>query len=158
MPTLSAYFGPDRCAVDVSAPTKADAVAALVDLLAAAGKAPDRDALVRAVMEREALAPTGLGSDCAIPHAQTDAVTETSLAAIRLAEPLDFSAPDGTPARLVFLIAGPKDSAALHLRLLSRLARTLCDPAFRAAAIAAPDASSFAAAFLATDPPENVTA
>jgi mannitol/fructose-specific phosphotransferase system IIA component (Ntr-type) len=155
---LSSYFEPVRCAVGVRAVTKAEAVAALVDLLAATGKAPDRDGLLRAVMEREALAPTGLGDDCAIPHAQTDAVSETALAAIRLAEPLDFGAPDGTPARLVFLIAGPKDSAALHLRLLSRLARTLSDPDFRDAALAAPDAPAFAAAILATDPPGSATA
>ena len=158
MAALSSYFDADRCAVGVRAGTKAEAVAALVDLLAATGKAPDRAGLVRAVMDREALAPTGLGDDCAIPHAQTDAVSETSLAAIRLSEPLDFGAPDGTPARLVFLIAGPKDSAALHLRLLSRLARTLSDPDFRDAALAAPDASAFAAAILATDPPGSATA
>jgi len=158
VPRLSSAFAPACAAVDVRAATKADAIAALVDLLAAAGKAPDRDGLFRAVMDREALAPTGLGEDCAIPHAQTDTVSETAIAAIRLAAPLDFSAPDGTLARLVFLIVGPKDSAAQHLRLLSRLARVLSDPDFHDAAIATPDAATFAAAILATDPPPGACA
>lgn len=158
MPRLSSVFAPSCSAVDVRAATKADAIAVLVDLLAAAGKAPDRAGLLAAVMDREALAPTGLGEDCAIPHAQTDTVAETAIAAIRLAAPMDFGAPDGTEARLVFLIVGPKDSAALHLRYLSRLARVLSDPDFHDAAIAAPDASAFSAALLATDPPPGACA
>lgn len=148
MPALSDVFGPALAAVDVSAASRREAVEALVALVAAAGKASDPAALVEAVMEREALAPTGLGEDCAIPHAQTDAVAETVVAAVRLADPVDFGAPDGTPARLAFLIAGPKDSAAVHLRLLSKLARIMSDPGFRARALAAPDGPSLAACIL----------
>jgi len=158
MPRLDAVFRPSYAAVNVRAASKADAIAVLVDLLAKSGKTADRDGLLRAVLDREALAPTGLGDDCAIPHAQTDAVDSTSLAAIRLVDPIDFGAPDGTPARLVFLIVGPKDSASVHLRLLSRLARVLCDPDFRDGALSAPDAASFAAAILATDPPPGACA
>jgi PTS system fructose-specific IIC component len=158
VPRLSTVFAPSCAAVEVRAATKTDAISMLVDLLAAAGKAPDRAGLLAAVMEREALAPTGLGEDCAIPHAQTDTVSETAIAAIRLAVPMDFGAPDGTKARLVFLIVGPKDSAALHLRYLSRLARVLSDPDFHDAAIAAPDATAFSATLLATDPPPGACA
>ena len=150
---LHEVFSPACAAVNVIASDKTEAIAALVDLLATAGKVPDRDALIEAVMEREALAPTGLGEDCAIPHAQTDVVSTTAIAAIRLAAPVDFNAPDGTPARLVFLIVGPKDSAAIHLRLLSRLARILSDIDFRTLAMAAPDAGTFAALLLKTDEP-----
>ena len=151
MPGIGAVFSPSCAAVDVSAASRIEAITALVDLLAAAGKAPDRDALLHSVMDREMLAPTGLGDDCAIPHAQTDAVAETAIAAVRLRDPVDFGAPDGTPARLVFLIVGPKDSAALHLKLLSKLARVLCNPDFRARALAAPDAGAFSSLLLATD-------
>lgn len=151
MPALSTALSPDRAAVGVRAASKREAIAALVDLLAAAGKAPDRDALLAAVLEREALAPTGLGDDCAIPHAQTDAVTETSVAVVRLAEPVDFGAPDGSPARLLFLLAGPRDSAAVHLRLLSKLARLLSDPEFRRALLDAPDGVALAGLILDAD-------
>ena len=151
MPALSTALSPDRAAVGVRAASKREAIAALVDLLAAAGKAPDRDALLAAVLEREALAPTGLGDDCAIPHAQTDAVAETSVAVVRLAEPVDFGAPDGSPARLLFLLAGPRDSAAVHLRLLSKLARLLSDPEFRRALLDAPDGVALAGLILDAD-------
>lgn len=158
MPRLSSVFAPSCSAVDVNVATKAEAIAALVDLLVAAGKASDRTGLLSAVMDRETIAPTGLGEDCAIPHAQTDTVTETAIAAIRLATPMNFGAPDGTSARLVFLIVGPKDSATQHLRYLSRLARLLSDPDFRDATLLAPDAASFSATILATDPPPGACA
>jgi len=151
VPALRNALAPDRAAVGVKAADKREAIAALVDLLAAAGKAPDRDALLAAVLEREALAPTGLGDDCAIPHAQTDAVSETSVAVVRLAEPVGFDAPDGSPARLVFLLAGPKDSAAVHLRLLSKLARLLSDPEFRRALLEAPDGAALAGLIIGAD-------
>jgi fructose-specific phosphotransferase system IIA component len=150
---LHEVFNPACAAVNVTACDKTEAISVLVDLLVKSGKVPDREALIKAVMEREALAPTGLGEDCAIPHAQTDVVSTTSIAAVRLATPVDFNAPDGTTARLVFLIVGPKDSAAVHLRLLSRLARILSDIDFRTTAMAAPDAAAFASMLLKTDEP-----
>ncbi len=151
MPALRNALAPDRAAVGVKAADKREAIAALVDLLAAAGKAPDRDALLAAVLEREALAPTGLGDDCAIPHAQTDAVSETSVAVVRLAEPVGFDAPDGSPARLVVLLAGPKDTAADHLRLLSKLPRLLSDPEVRRALLEAPDGAALAGLIIGAD-------
>ena len=151
MPTLRSVLSPECVAVGVRAADKREAIAALVDLLAVAGKAPDRDALLAAALEREALAPTGLGDDCAIPHAQTDAVSETMAAVIRLADPVDFNAPDGSRARLAFMLAGPKDSAAVHLRLLSKLARLLSDPEFRQALLDAPDGAALAGLIIDAD-------
>lgn len=152
MPSLRSVLEPGCVAVNVVAPDKQAAIGVLVDMLAASGHTDDRAGLQRAVMDREALAPTGIGSSCAIPHAQTDIVARTALAVVRLAEPLDFGAPDGTTASLVFLIVGPKDSAAVHLRLLSRLARVLGDDEIRNALLAAPDAAALAEALYATDP------
>lgn len=151
MPALRSVLSPECAAVGVRAADKREAIAALVDLLASAGKAPDRDGLLAAVLEREALAPTGLGDDCAIPHAQTDAVTETSVAVVRLADPVGFDAPDGSRARLAFMLAGPKDSAAVHLRLLSKLARLLSDPEFRQALLDAPDGAALAGLIIDAD-------
>lgn len=152
MPALRSVLEPACVAVSVVAPDKQAALAVLVDMIAASGNTDDPAGLLRAILDREALAPTGIGSSCAIPHAQTDVVRRTAMAVIRLDEPLDFGAPDGTKAVLVFLLVGPKDSAAVHLRLLSRLARVLGDDEIRDRLLAAPDASAFAELLYATDP------
>jgi mannitol/fructose-specific phosphotransferase system IIA component (Ntr-type) len=158
MPSLRSVLDAGCVAVDVAVADKKAALGVLVAMIAASGKADDSAGLLRAVLDREALAPTGIGSDCAIPHAQTDAVAETRMAAIRLAQPIGFGAPDGTAARLVFLIVGPKDSAALHLRLLSRLARVLSDDDIRSRLLAVADATAFMDVLFSIDPPPSACA
>lgn len=144
MISLRSILDPACVVVDLDIKSKNEAIKTLVDLVAAGDAVADRDGLLRDVMAREALAPTGLGMSCAIPHAHSAAVLRTVVAVARLKSPIDFGASDGTPASLVFLMVGPKDAAGIHLKLLSKFARFLHDDAFRDAASAAPDAASFA--------------
>lgn len=139
MAGLRDYLDPDCVVAGLEETDREGVVRSLVKLLAAAGKVLDPETLVRDVLERERLAPTGLGEACAVPHAQSASVETTVLAAASLAKPVDFCAPDNKPASLVFLMAGPKDSAGLHLKLLSKLARFMHDPEFRQAALQAAD-------------------
>ena len=51
----------------------------------------------------------------------------------RSADGIDWGSPDGTPAKLVFLIAVPEAAAGdEHLRILALLSRKLMDTGFRA--------------------------
>jgi mannitol/fructose-specific phosphotransferase system IIA component (Ntr-type) len=52
---------------------------------------------------------------------------------------------------LFFIMAGPKNDTAYHLKLLSRLARLLHDPHFRERARAASNAEELAALLLEKD-------
>ena len=103
----------------------------LIAALEASGKCKDKELLFKDVMERESLSATGLDNGCAIPHAQSEALEETAIAAAVLEKGIDFQASDGKPAKIVFFIAGPKALAGKHLKLLSRLARILNDGDFR---------------------------
>lgn len=89
----------------------------------------DSDGLATAVLDREALTPTGMGAGIAIPHCKSAAVREPSLAFARLDPAVDFGAPDG-PADLVFMIMAPEGAAETHLAVLSRLAGSLIDERF----------------------------
>src|SRR5215218_2305355 len=115
---------------------KATVVRRLAELVAAAGRATDADALLADVLAREGQAATGLPGGIAIPHCRSEAVTEASLAFARLAPKVDFGAPDG-PADLAFLIAAPAHGDADHLTLLTALARALVRPEFVASLRAA---------------------
>jgi PTS system fructose-specific IIC component len=123
---LDADLGADKGAV----------VRRLAELVAAAGRATDADALHADVLAREAQAATGLPGGIAIPHCRSAAVTEASLAFARLSPRVDFGAPDG-PADLAFLIAAPAHGDADHLTLLTALARALVRPEFVASLRAA---------------------
>lgn len=153
MPRLEVVLSPECIAVDVAATTKESAITALVDLLSSAGKVRERDKLLQAVLEREAMTPTSIGEGCAIPHAKTDLVADPILAAIRLANPVDFNDPEGTLVRLVFLIVSARDQASGHLRLLSKLARMLSGEELRLALLSARDSSSFARLLYSAEPP-----
>lgn len=111
---------------------KEAAIREMAELLAATGAVTDLERLVEAVLAREAQGTTGLGDGIAVPHAKTEAVSSPVVAFARAPEGVDWGAVDGTPARLVFMIAVPGEAAGdEHLRLLARLSRTLMDAEFR---------------------------
>ncbi|WP_137284765.1 PTS sugar transporter subunit IIA [Halorussus salinisoli] len=103
----------------------------LLDLAVDAGRVTNRSAARDALLEREASTPTGLGNGVAVPHARTDAVAAPTVAFARSDRGVDFGAPDGDPATLLFCLLAPADADTDHLAVLSRLSRSLADPAFR---------------------------
>ena len=50
----------------------------------------------------------------------------------RLANPIDFDAPDDTPVRLCFVLLVPAKATELHLQILAHVAEMLSDSALRA--------------------------
>ncbi len=151
MTKFSTILKPSCAAVGLDAQDKAGALAAVTRLLASGGNAGTAEELLSKVLAREELASTGIGEGVAIPHATVPGVPETVMAVARLAKPVDFTAIDGQEVDLVFLLAGPEGSSGVHLQILSKLARLLHAPEFRAAARAAPDGTALADLLYARD-------
>ncbi|MFF3546106.1 fructose-specific PTS transporter subunit EIIC [Streptomyces platensis] len=130
---LSGYLTGETVKTQLVADEKQAAIREMAELVAAAGTVADVDELVRVALAREAQGTTGLGEEIAIPHAKTDAVTAPVVGFARSADGIDWGSPDGTRARLVFLIAVPEAAAGdEHLRILALLSRKLMDADFRA--------------------------
>lgn len=144
MMSFAAILDPACCAVGAAAADKDAAIAAAVGALVAGGRLRDSARLLEETRARERLSSTGIGDGVAVPHALCDAVAETVMSVVRLAEPVDFDAVDGRPVDLVFFMAGPRSATADHLKILSKLARVLHDEDFRRAARAAPDGPALA--------------
>lgn len=66
----------------------------------------------------------------AIPHCKSDAVTKAGLAAMVVKDGVDFESLDGTPAKIIFLIAAPNTEDNVHLQVLSKLSVMLMDEQF----------------------------
>jgi PTS system fructose-specific IIC component len=116
--------------LDVDAGGDKEAViGALADRLTDAGRVTDRDTLLTAALARESQSATGLPGGLAIPHCRSASVVTPSICFARLANKVNFGAPDG-PADLVFLIAAPEGAGTEHMKLLSSLARALVRPEF----------------------------
>ncbi|WP_457027975.1 PTS fructose transporter subunit IIABC [Kitasatospora sp. P5_F3] len=124
---------------------KDDALRSLAQRLVAEGRVTDLDGFLADIAAREAQAPTGLGDGIGIPHCRSAHVTAPSLAFGRSSQGIDFDAPDGTPADLIFMIAAPDGADDAHLQILASLARRLMDPRFTGALRAATDPTEVAA-------------
>jgi len=109
--------------------SKDDVIRALVATLDDAGRATDASAVLADVFAREEKSSTGLPGGIAIPHCRTTGVDAPTLTFARLAPKADFGAKDGS-ADLAFLITAPASGDALHMKILTQLARALAKPAF----------------------------
>ncbi|MEU4898772.1 fructose-specific PTS transporter subunit EIIC [Streptomyces sp. NPDC044780] len=137
---LSGYLTERTVKERLTANRKDAAIREMAELLAATGRVADTAELVRAAFAREDQGTTGLGEEIAIPHAKTDAVTAPVVGFARAPEGIDWGAPDGTKARLVFMIAVPEAAAGdEHLRILALLSRTLMAAEFRERLLGAAD-------------------
>ena len=112
------------------ATSKSDAIDQLIDLMVGQGNVTDRAAYRKAVDAREAIDTTAVGEGIAIPHAKTSAVSAPGLVAMTVPGGVDYDAPDGRPADLLFLIAAPDTEANVHLEVLARLSALLMDADF----------------------------
>ncbi len=101
----------------------------------------ERD-LLSAVLEREHLGTTGIGSGVAIPHARIAGLTGMTAVFARLTTPIDYESVDERPVDLVVLLLAPKHAGAEHLRALARVSRLLRREDARARLRAAPTRES----------------
>lgn len=95
----------------------------------AQGRATTAEDLAQDALAREAKNATGIPGGIGIPHCRSEAVTQASLVMARLAPAVDFGAKDG-PADIIFFIAAPSGADQAHLKLLSKLARSLMKKPF----------------------------
>lgn len=109
---------------------KTEALNQCIDLMTKSGKIADVETYRKGVFAREEEGTTGIGMGIAIPHCKSDAVTKAGLAAMVVKDGVDFESLDGTPAKIIFLIAAPNTEDNVHLQVLSKLSVMLMDEQF----------------------------
>ena len=117
--------------------TKVEVITELVDLLDRAGFAGDRKILLADILERESRMSTGMEHGIALPHARSSGASIPALAIGIHKEGLDFGTIDGTPGRIIALIASPANDEAPHMQVLASLGAVLGDDDTRRRLIAA---------------------
>jgi nitrogen PTS system EIIA component len=109
--------------VPLASTTKPEIIRELVTVLKDAGIVEDVDAIVDAVLSREALCSTGLDRGIAVPHAKTNAVPDLTIAIGIAPDGVDYEALDGEESRIFFLILAPPDQSGPHVQALSEIAK-----------------------------------
>jgi mannitol/fructose-specific phosphotransferase system IIA component (Ntr-type) len=78
--------------------------------------------------EREVVAATGIGNGVAIPHARVPGLKE-AVVIVGTSDPgINFDAPDGQPAHVIFLLLTPREDPTVQLNLSANIAKTFRDP------------------------------
>ena len=117
--------------VNLPGTSKAEIIDAMITLAAAQEKVLDKQKMRDAILEREKIMSTGVGSGFAIPHGKTDAVSDIIGAFAVTAQPIDYQSLDEQPVRIVFLLVGRDNMVGPHIKLLSRISRLMNKEEFR---------------------------
>ena len=128
---LTDILSPDCILVPIEGADKTAAITQLVGVLADRDRITDRDAVLQAVLKREATASTGIGKGLAVPHGKCAGCSELVMALGKPAAPLDFQSKDGQPVNLVVLLASPPDKTGPHIQALARISRLMLMDGFR---------------------------
>ncbi|WP_406621396.1 fructose-specific PTS transporter subunit EIIC [Bacillus atrophaeus] len=116
----------------LSGETRDDIIDEMIQKLSRTGMLHSESDFKQAIMNREHEGTTAIGMNIAIPHGKSDAVKKPSVAFGIKRSGIDWNSLDGSEAKLIFMIAVPKDSGGnQHLKLLQMLSRKLMDDSYR---------------------------
>ncbi len=85
----------------------------------------ETETIVKALVERERLGSTSVGSGFAIPHCKIDGLDRLVVSLVRFKDPVEFGGVSNEPVRFFFSVLSPPDQPAAHLQVLSQIARIL---------------------------------
>lgn len=125
MTKISEILKPENIILNLASQEKVAVIKELAAPLLADGTVTDETEFFSAILRRENLESTGIGSGIAIPHARTRAVSRTALAFGRSDSGVDFSSLDGKPSYHIFLIAAPEDRKTEYIMTLARVSKLL---------------------------------
>ena len=128
---LSNLMREDLICLNMKAEKKEEVLDGMVDLLVKMREITDRPKFLKAIIEREKLASTGVGEGVAIPHARTEAAKGMVVVFARSEKGVDFESLDKEPVHLIFMIAAPEKAVTPYLKALARISRLLGDKPFR---------------------------
>ncbi len=113
----------------------------------------DQTRVFEALLEREALGSTGLGSGVAVPHARLKEIDRVTAVFVRLDSPVAYDAVDDRPVDLLFALFAPPKDGAEHLRALAAASRALRSAELREQLRQAHTADAIRALFVKDDAP-----
>ncbi|HGH1672259.1 TPA: fructose-specific PTS transporter subunit EIIC [Bacillus cereus] len=117
---------------DLKGETRDDIIDEMIQKLKNVGALHSVTEFKQAIMNREQESTTGIGVNIAIPHGKSDAVRKPSVVFGIKQSGIDWKSLDGTEAKLIFMIAVPKENEGnQHLKILQMLSRKLMDDSYR---------------------------
>lgn len=128
---ITDYMSEELILLNLKAKNKDEALKELSALIGKSEKIEKKDAIYKALLERENLGSTGIGKGVAIPHAKTDAAESLTIAFGISKEGVDFKSLDQEKVKIFFVFASPFKDSQIYLKVLARISRLIRDENFR---------------------------
>jgi PTS system, fructose subfamily, IIA component len=122
---LDQIFKREFINANLSAKTKTEALAELVNTMIKGGFKLNSSSIIEILQQRENLGSTGIGDGVAIPHGKIPELDNLIVAFGRSTEGIDYDSLDGKPVHLFFLLLAPENSAGQHLKVLAKISKML---------------------------------
>jgi len=145
---LKKVLSQDSVRIGLAGTSKNEIIEELVDIIVSNGSGLDRDALLKAVLDREAQMSTGMKNGIAIPHGKTDAVSDLHAVIGLSAQPVDFESLDKQPASIFVMTISPASHTGPHLQFLAEVSGLLTKDEVRSKILAARDEGELLKCFL----------
>jgi PTS system nitrogen regulatory IIA component len=123
---IASLLVPEAVRIASATSSKKRLLQQLSELAAEAYDIPS-DQAIDALIEREALGPTGVGKGIALPHARLPGVQNVVGCFMRLDKAIEFESVDRQPVDLVFALFAPAETGVDHLKALALVSRTMRD-------------------------------
>ncbi|MDD5644584.1 MAG: PTS sugar transporter subunit IIA [bacterium] len=135
MKKLSEFLSPENVLIELEG-TDAESV---IKELAGTFKNINKDVIVERVLHRESMDSTAIGHGIAFPHARIETGKGLMIAVGKSGKGIDFSAFDGNPVSLVFLVVWQPSTPILFTQLFSSLIKSFRKQDFRNKILSAGD-------------------
>ena len=123
----------DAIIPELKARTRDEAIHEVIESLASAGAIPAKSVsdFIKAVLQREAQATTGIGKGVALPHAKRKGIAKPIGTIARSSEGIDFSALDSKPVFSVILLLSSPENPDEHLQAMETIFKHVQRDIFR---------------------------
>lgn len=118
---------------------KLELIRELAGHMAAGHDVIESEALVKVLVDREALASTAIGEGVAIPHGKLPNVPNIIACLGRSRDGIDFDSMDAKPTHIFIVMVAPENSTGVHLKALARISRVFKDSDFLRRLLEAPN-------------------
>jgi len=125
---LLEYLRPEHIVLDLEARDSAEVIQTLVRRIPELEAVADPAAVAEALLAREAAHTTALDSGVAVPHATVAGLDRPLLVVGVSRDGVRYGPAGLEPVQVFFLLLSPPERAALHIKLLARIARLVRRP------------------------------
>ncbi|MGL4387777.1 MAG: PTS fructose transporter subunit IIABC [Brevinema sp.] len=121
------FFDQNLILLDSDAQSKDAILSEMATLFTKQGYSNNEKELLKALRDREAIDPTIIAENIAMPHAKSSSVSKVGVIIIRTKNPVIWNEKSGDTASLFFMIGIPEKENSLHLSIISGLSEILSE-------------------------------